>query len=430
MWLWKPCTGRAIVLFRKSADQQPRRFSEVLFTSLMVAGLCFSTVLVLTLRQTEVVMEEISLHHWLDAEVRRYEADWQSQGEDANLPNPLEFDVWRDDDTRPDWLAVYEQPGFYEHLLGAEDKHFLVASHPSGSGLIYLVFKDDADDYLDAYEGRLHAYGLLLALSGVLTLLVLSWLLTRRLSHPLQAVERKVRNLAPSGATIRADAPYAELRTIESTMADVQHEVAHYLRREQEFSHFVSHEMRTPLTVVQGSAEVLNRIVGEQASGQRAVARIQSACREMTILIETFLLLGRGDAIEDRLETVDAGQLLVEIIDASRARRGERNMPEVEINTPGGVGQAGLLVRAPEYFLRVLFENLVRNAVTHSQGGIDISLSEHGLTMSNAVSAHSSQTRGYGYGLVICQRICERMGWQLVVDGDSARYRVRLDFHR
>jgi hypothetical protein len=27
-----------------------------------------------------------------------------------------------------------------------------VRAHPSGEGLLYLVFNDDADDYLDPYE--------------------------------------------------------------------------------------------------------------------------------------------------------------------------------------------------------------------------------------------------------------------------------------
>lgn len=56
----------------------------------------------------------------------------------------------------PLWLKEYTTPGYYEHHLGPEDKHFLVRQHPSGKGLFYVVFKDNADDYLDEYESKLH----------------------------------------------------------------------------------------------------------------------------------------------------------------------------------------------------------------------------------------------------------------------------------
>ncbi|MGR5471131.1 sensor histidine kinase, partial [Vibrio astriarenae] len=62
----------------------------------------------------------------------------------------------------PSWLLAFKTPGFYEYLLGDEDKHFVVLEHPSGKGLMYIVFHDDSDDYLDEYESSLHQLTFLL----------------------------------------------------------------------------------------------------------------------------------------------------------------------------------------------------------------------------------------------------------------------------
>ncbi|MGL5949234.1 MAG: sensor histidine kinase, partial [Aeromonas sp.] len=126
---------------------------------LMLALTAAGTALLLAISALLVVAEEqiemISLQHWLHAEVSRYNDDWLRLGAAAPAPSPRNFSsYWSEQGYVPAWLDDYREAGFYEHHLGEEDKHLLVQAHPSGQGLIYLVFNDDADDYLDPYEDR------------------------------------------------------------------------------------------------------------------------------------------------------------------------------------------------------------------------------------------------------------------------------------
>ena len=110
-------------------------------------------ILSLLMVVAENKMEELSLRHWLEAEATRYDDDWLRLGMAAPAPSPRQFSsYWTEAGRLPAWLKAYQSPGFFEHQLGREDKHFLVRAHPSGQGLLYLVFNDDADDYLDPYE--------------------------------------------------------------------------------------------------------------------------------------------------------------------------------------------------------------------------------------------------------------------------------------
>lgn len=85
-----------------------------------------------------------------------YAPDLEIVTEQGQQPNPYQFDIYWSRTGTPLCLSSYVEPGHYEHQLGPEDKHFKVSPAPSGEGLYYLVFKDDADDFLDDYETRLH----------------------------------------------------------------------------------------------------------------------------------------------------------------------------------------------------------------------------------------------------------------------------------
>ena len=70
--------------------------------------------------------------------------------------------------------------------------------------------------------------------------------------------------------------------------------------REQEFSRFASHELRTPNMVIQGSTALLGKVSDLPAPAARATTRIRAAADEMALLTETFLLLGRRSRWSDR----------------------------------------------------------------------------------------------------------------------------------
>lgn len=130
-------------------------------------------------------LEVLSLHHWLDTEAALYSENFEKQGWDAPLPNVLEFNSYWSEAPTPDWLLSFTSPGFYEYLLGEEDKHFVVLKHPSGKGLMYIVFQDDSDDYLDEYESSLHQFTLLLG--GLFSFVMVGYgiYMVRILSRPL-----------------------------------------------------------------------------------------------------------------------------------------------------------------------------------------------------------------------------------------------------
>ncbi|WP_299143665.1 HAMP domain-containing sensor histidine kinase, partial [uncultured Vibrio sp.] len=350
-------------------------------------------------------MEVISLHHWLDTEANRYTSEYERYGEDTLLPNANEFSTYWSEYELPQWLSNYKTPGFYEYLLGTEDKHFIVFKHPSGKGMMYIVFRDDADDYLDDYEWSLHYYTMLLGGFISLTMVFYSIYLVRSLSRPLNQIEQKISLMQPDQPSFEVNTAYAETRHIEQTLLNSKNDISGYFQREEEFSRFASHELRTPIMVIQGSAELLAKVESQPPIAMKAILRVQEASEQMRVLTDMFLLLGKEGVDAHRFSEHDLETMVRQQLKELAVLFAKQDSSYRLDVTKSAI------VHAPESFIAVVMNNLIKNAFSYSIGDIEIQLTEKELVIVNRHDGNETYNAGYGCGLIIVQRICERMNW-------------------
>ncbi|MCK6264240.1 HAMP domain-containing histidine kinase [Vibrio sp. ZSDE26] len=354
-------------------------------------------------------MEVISLHHWIDTESKRYSRDYEQLGEAAAVPNPSEFYSYWDQHELPKWLTRYDEPGFYAHRFLKEEKHFLVSEHPSGSGLFYIVFKDDADDYLDDYEAILHLTTLILGGLVGIGMLLYSLHFIRSLSSPLSQIEKKIHVITPDHPDFDVDTQFKETREIEKVLLESKQSITHSFQREQEFSRFAAHELRSPNMIIKGSAELLNKIPNQSALAMKAIKRIERASSEMSLLTDAFLLLGKANIEPEYFSSVEIEPLLRQQLDIqttalNRSLESDFEPYTLRTNQPD-------TCYAPINLVTVVIGNLLKNALSYSSGSVSVTLSGNCLSISNPYEESHNQQGGYGVGLVIVERICERMGW-------------------
>ncbi|WP_194437972.1 sensor histidine kinase [Vibrio fluminensis] len=367
-------------------------------------------------------IEVLSLHHWLDTEAERYKADYEIEGELARLPQEAEFSTYWSEQELPVWLKIYDTPGFYEHLLGKEDKHFLVTPHPSGKGLMYVVFQDDADDYLDDYELSLHNYTFLLG--GFVSLLVVlyGFSVVRSLSKPLSRLEEKIRQMPPSEPVFDVDTKYAETRRIEQALLDSKLDIVGFFQREKEFSRFASHELRTPIMVIRGSTDLLGKVPDTPPVAKKAIARLDHAAEQMRILTETFLLLGKETIDDYHFGECDLNQELTKRLEEMSPLFAKQDAT-FSLNIEGEQ-----VIHAPASFVTIVIDNLVKNAFSYSLGEIEITLIDGCLMIANRHEGNETYNAGYGCGLVIVERICERMNWVFTTQDDGKQFTAQVYF--
>ena len=143
------------------------------------------------------------------------------------------------------------------------------------------------------------------------------------------------------------------------------------LQTQRQFMADASHELRTPVSVVRATADVmLSRDHRDEAEYREAVAIVGGQARRLGRLVEDMLVLARADAGGYPLRPVDL--YLDEIV--ADCRRAVNVLATERGVTIRSAGSPDIPFRGDEDLLRRLVLNVLQNAVQHtpSGGSVDV----------------------------------------------------------
>jgi len=144
------------------------------------------------------------------------------------------------------------------------------------------------------------------------------------------------------------------------------------IENESRFLSMVYHDLNTPLTTIQLSAEMLEDcdFVGQRATVNKTVERIKKAVNNMSVLLEDILMLSKADSekILLNLRSVNVIDLCNLILDELQPIASQKHL--VTFRTQSEHFYANLDAK----LLHHLLTNLLSNAIKYSPNGGNISL--------------------------------------------------------
>lgn len=231
----------------------------------------------------------------------------------------------------------------------------------------------------------------------------------RSISLPLRHIQHKVDLMSPEYNDFTVDTNYQETRDIERSLLKSKHHIAQFFTREKEFSRFASHELRTPIMIIQGSTDLLAKVPNQPKIALKAIHRLHQASEEMTLLTETFLLLGKQEIEAHHFHHYQIEEILHTQLNHLAPLFAKQKM-DAQLTI---IEDKPCL--APSSFITVVINNLIKNAFSYSVGDIQINLNKNQLCITNCHDGNDTYNAGYGCGLVIVERICERMSWEFEI---------------
>ncbi|HTY99914.1 MAG TPA: HAMP domain-containing sensor histidine kinase [Rhodocyclaceae bacterium] len=252
-----------------------------------------------------------------------------------------------------------------------------------------------------------------------------SWLAARVIA-PVTELANKVGGAKPERPPrlVVEEEPEDELGELTRAFDRYLARLSAFVERERAFAADASHELRTPLAVIRGAAEVLADDPALGDAQRERIGRIERAAAEMADLIGALLLLAREDAApaEDPCEAV---LLVRECVDRQRPLAARRHtlLSLAEEATPR--------LQAHPALFAIVVANLVRNATAHTENGsVEVRLAADRLVVSDTgIGIRSddigrvfqryyrgAESRGAGIGLSLVKRICDRQGWQILLE--------------
>jgi len=166
----------------------------------------------------------------------------------------------------------------------------------------------------------------------------------------------------------------------------------------ESFSYSVSHDLRAPLRGIDGFSQALLEDYGDRldAQGKSYLQRVRAASQRMAELIDDMLSLSRVSRGEMKSETVDLGALAQNI--AAELQSADRRR-QVEFTIA-----AGLLAKGDTRLLRVVLENLLRNAWKFT-GKNSTAKIEVGVDRQNGQPVYFVRDDGAGFDMAYAEKL-------------------------
>jgi len=294
----------------------------------------------------------------------------------------------------------------------------------------------------------LQAAGIALFLS-----IFLSWLMSRWVAAPLDRMADVSRAVAAGDyeQRLQPGGP-EEVRGLALTFNEMVARVQAGRKAQRDFVANVSHELKTPLTSIQGFAQaILDGTAQDQESQQHAAQVVYDEAQRLQRLVEDLLELARMDTgqIDFHKDRVEITMLLSAVVERLSVKAAEAG-----VNVINKVGQLPTLIGDGDRLAQV-FMNLIDNAIKHTPEGGQVSL--WGEYAEGWISIHVEDTgpgipeeelsriferfyqldkarpggmdRGVGLGLAITREIVRSHQGRLVAQsepGRGSRFTVQL----
>ena len=238
-------------------------------------------------------------------------------------------------------------------------------------------------------------------------------------SHPAQDLQQ-MRSLANAEVDVMIDAIDSFTERLDA-----------FIERERIFTRDASHELRTPIAVFKGSLDLLQRQSERPQEDARALARMRRTVEDMEGLIQTLLLLARGEEVEQPGVRLRLNDLIPELIDQVTPLATDRGIKLVLVES------AELWVQAPDRVVQILIINLLRNGINYTpEGQVQVEIRRDavavkdtgiGMTSSELNQAFEPFYRsergrttspGHGLGLSIVRRLVHQFHWRISVQSN------------
>ncbi len=268
------------------------------------------------------------------------------------------------------------------------------------------------------------------ALAGLLAILIvqiLAFRIFKQVTKPIEELHEWAFGLSPDNLDKKSlRFKYDELNNVAELILNTSKRLVARGESEKRFQKYASHELRTPIAILQNNLELQERLgIAEDKRYKTSHARMVKATRNMSNLTNTLLWLSRELKSPLPVEDINSEEFLREIIDENVYLLEGKN---VSIATE----LDAITFRSPRILVHIILVNLVRNAFQHTyEGKITIKADQTRFEIANPADSLEENTSesayGYGLGLQLSAQLAEKIGWSIHIEEKNGLFLVRVD---
>jgi signal transduction histidine kinase len=305
-------------------------------------------------------------------------------------------------------------PRYARHPLGVSEDEASDGVHVGifDTSAGRLAFVIDLRD-IEQLEYHLNLFLAAMVVLGTALAGWLGWLFAGAALAPVSRLAAAVDALPvqPRPTDLQDSVSHDELGRLAQAIDGYQARLVEADAHEQAFFADASHELRTPIAVVQGATEVLLDEPDADPGRRARLLRVERGMQELSELLEAMLSIARHAPL--RPEPVDAAAFLHEVASAL-AQSNPDVASRVEAN-----GQLQLPRREAMLLLRGLSRRLLNPSMTATLllrlEGARIDLIRHADAAATAAETAGAQRSDTGHAVGLLDRLAQHLGWELEI---------------
>ncbi len=292
---------------------------------------------------------------------------------------------------------------------------------------------------------------LLMTIIGMISLLFFLFLmvinlfnryLSVRLWKPFYRIVQQVEQFNTTKATVYqpVSSNTEEFKTLDNALQKMTEKIARDFLSLKQFTENASHEMQTPLAIIQSQIELLLHHKQHDEKALQHLHQIQQSATKLSKLNKTLLLLTRIENQQfEPIESVDLKEIILQKLEALELLIVDKAL-EVKMDL------VPVSVTANPVLSDILISNLLSNAIKHnlSNGELILHLSEDKLTIRNTGSPlklspaqlferfrkEDNSSKSVGLGLAIVKEICDLYDWSIDYKNEGKWHEVIINLHQ
>jgi len=232
-----------------------------------------------------------------------------------------------------------------------------------------------------------------------------------------------------------------EVGELAKALDSYAHRLHHMVERDREFNADVSHELRSPLTVITGATELLLAQPDLEPKIRTRLLRIARAARQSADITTALLHMVRAEqGIDKDSAAHNVGDIVNDVVHLYEPLIGSKTL-RLEV-----VEEDRVSVIAPESVVAVTVGNLIGNAMRYtSEGEVRITIGSGRVLVEDTgpgipeedlehvfdrhYRGQNISGKGAGLGLAIVKRLCELYGWSIrFTNREAGGLRAELSF--
>ena len=260
----------------------------------------------------------------------------------------------------------------------------------------------------------------------VFVLYLIMYYVASKAIKPVQKLIQSASQINESNISSRLPLPNNkdEIYKLATTFNDLLNRIENSIEQQKQFTADASHEMRTPLTIIKGTLEVLLRKERTPEQYEQKINEVITQTDRLSYLFDQLLQLARAESnntiikkekiiLKEKIEhLINGGDLLL-------------NKNQIKYNIP-----SNCVVFADAALLDRILENIISNAIKYNTPNGNITfewneksnsllIKDEGIGISKdqqpylfnrfyrADNSRSSEIKGNGLGLSIVKKLCE-----------------------